>query len=379
MGRRHRRKFLMEPYNHPRTLPVVDSKKKTTFPVACFSTTASMNELLDKSTSSIPPLKKIQKPIMTVLDYEIVIKEPKIYHPRKKRFRTPAEKRKRKMEFRMRQQKELQLAEEKQLNHVMDPPAQWKDVWTLAAELRQDWSSTIDRLGPHRLPDPRAPPSQYRFQVLVSLIVMNDSSKELIVQSIIQNMIDDKNLDVHTIAEMDPEHLHVYLRNKVPYWKCRAQSIQSAAVILRDRYQCDLPRTAAEMTENLPGIGRRAGFLLENICWNTQSGIAVDRRYMFRILNLLQWTFRAQHPEMARWQLESWLPHSHWGDVYQLLVGLGQDIEQRPHTLLRKALSCSRPDEALQLLDKLGLDFRSLSTEKEELQERVNEVFRIQW
>jgi endonuclease-3 len=338
-----------------------------------------VNGILDKFIPSNPSLEESKKPIMSVFDYDLVMKEPKIIHIRRKRIRTPTERRERKMAFRARQMKELQLDEEKQMNHVMDPPAKWNDIWTLVRELRQDWSSTIDRLGPHRLPDPNAPPHQYRFQVLVSFIVMSESSKELVVKSIIQNMIDDKILDVHTIADMDPEHLYVFLRNKVSYWKTRAQSIHSAAVILRDQYQCDLPRTAAEMTANLPGIGRRDGFWLENICWNTQSGIPVDRRYMFRILNLLQWTFRAQHPEMARWQLESWLPHSHWGDVYQLFVGLGQDIEQRPHTILRKALSCSRPEEALQLLHKLGLDYRSVATEKEDLEERVNEVFRIQW
>lgn len=80
---------------------------------------------------------------------------------------------------------------------------------------------------------------------------------------------------------------------------------------------------------------------------------------MHRMFNQLHWVNSTQ-PEQTRLQLESWLPKEYWSAVNLVWVGFGQEVQQFQDKLLRKCLDCSKPKEALKLVQKLGLDYRKV-------------------
>jgi len=76
---------------------------------------------------------------------------------------------------------------------------------------------------------------------------------------------------------------------------------------------------------------------------------------MHRMFNELHWV-NTKTPEKTRQQLERWLPREKWSEVNYLWVGFGQELQQQKEKTLRKALSCSKPVDALELLKRLGMD-----------------------
>ena len=93
---------------------------------------------------------------------------------------------------------------------------------------------------------------------------------------------------------------------------------------------------------------------MENIAFGMSTGIGVDT-HMHRIFNELKWV-TSKTPEGTREQLEGWLPKEKWSNVNMLWVGFGQESQQQKEKMLKKALACSKPVEALKLLKKVGLD-----------------------
>ena len=87
------------------------------------------------------------------------------------------------------------------------------------------------------------------------------------------------------------------------------------------------------------------------------TGIDVQMHQIFRQIGLVQNT---KTPEQTRIQLESWLPKEQWPNFNLLFVGFCQEVHQQKQTMLKKALSCGRPEEALDLLTILGYDIENL-------------------
>jgi len=110
------------------------------------------------------------------------------------------------------------------------------------------------------------------------------------------------------------------------------------------------------MIRNLPGIGPKMAYIIENICWDKQTGIGVDT-HMQRLFPKIGWVSPdTKIPEQTRKQLESWLPHEFWGEVNLLWVGFGQEVQQEKQKSLRKALQSNRSFEALTLLRSVDFD-----------------------
>jgi len=93
------------------------------------------------------------------------------------------------------------------------------------------------------------------------------------------------------------------------------------------------------------------------------TGIAVDT-HVHRICNQLGWTghgAKTSTPEQTRRAIESWMPREIWHEVNVLLVGLGQEVQTEKRKLLAKALGCTRPHDAIELLGTLGIDVRRVT------------------
>lgn len=94
---------------------------------------------------------------------------------------------------------------------------------------------------------------------------------------------------------------------------------------------------------------------------------------MHRIFNILKWV-ESKTPEQTREQLEGWLPKERWCEVNMLWVGFGQESQQQKEKILKKALACSKPIEALGLLKKVGVDLKK-EGKKFGLEERIKDVY----
>lgn len=237
---------------------------------------------------------------------------------------------------------------------IVEPPAGWHEIYTLVQELRADRTAPCDHSGCEALPDRTQSPRDFRFQVLISLM-LSSQTKDATVGDAIRRMQHDQVLSVEKIHGMSAEKLNSYI-NKVGFHNNKTKYIKETVEILINNYHGEIPETAAEMMA-LPGVGPKMAYICESVAWNKSSGIGVDT-HMHRLFNLLGWVKNCKNPEQTRLQLQSWLPVEYWGEVNLLWVGFGQEVQQYPAKILRKSLQCSRPVDALKLLKRCGLDYR---------------------
>lgn len=254
----------------------------------------------------------------------------------------------------------IEPKQSKSSSNIIKAPINWLDTYTLVKELRHDRTAPCDHSGCEALPDKHTDPITRRFQVLMCLM-LSSQTKDAVVGAAIRTMQGDKVLNIHSVHQMDSATLDGYIQ-KVGFHNNKTKYIKEAVQILMDKYSGDIPRTASEMIQDLPGIGPKMAYIIESVAWGTQSGIGVDT-HMHRLFNLLHWVNKTNTPEKTRLQLESWLPQEYWAEVNILWVGFGQEVQQEKAKILRKALVCSRPKDALQLLKRCGLDYRKVGNE----------------
>ncbi len=270
------------------------------------------------------------------------------------------------------------------------PDKNWTSTYTLIQELRKDKTAPMDYDGGHALPQKEFGMKVYRYQVLTALM-LSSQTKDAVVGDAMRTLqsykFDNNNnnndnhddnhdksdlrrngLNVYSIHEMD----NVILSNmigKVGFYNNKTKYIKQTAKILIDEYDGDIPPNAQEMMK-LPGVGPKMAYIIESIVYNKSSGIGVDT-HMHRIFNDIKWVNKTKTPEQTREQLEGWLPKEKWGELNSLFVGFGQESTQQKEKILKKALGCSRPVDALALLRKVGMDVKKES-KKYGLEDDVN-------
>lgn len=234
------------------------------------------------------------------------------------------------------------------------PPNGWLEIYQLVEELRADRSAPVDTDGSEALPERQHGPKTYRFQVLVALMLSSQTKDAVVGESM--RRLQQHGLTVENIHHQTSHEKLNELIRKVGFHNNKTKYIKQSVEILLDKYAGDIPPTAAEMIELLPGVGPKMAFIVENVAWNKTTGIGVDT-HMHRMYNQLKWV-KSNNPEQTRKQLEAWLPNEYWSSVNLLWVGFGQEVQQQKAKMLRKALDSSRPKDALKLVNRLGLDYR---------------------
>jgi len=247
------------------------------------------------------------------------------------------------------------------------PPDNWEKIYKLVEELRADRSAPVDTDGGEALPQRHLGPVVYRFQVLIALM-LSSQTKDAVVGETMRKL-QEHGLTVENIHNTDHETLNGLI-GKVGFHNNKTKYIKSASEIIITKYNGDIPPTANEMME-LSGIGPKMAYIIESICFGSNSGIGVDT-HMHRIFNILKWV-NSKTPEQTREQLEGWLPREKWGEINVLWVGFGQESQQQKEKMLRKALACSTPKEALKLVQKCGLDVKK-EAKKYDLEDVVKSI-----
>lgn len=232
----------------------------------------------------------------------------------------------------------------------LEPPVGWESLYELVEELREDRTAPVDTDGGEALPQKERGEVIYRFQVLVALM-LSSQTKDAVVGETMRKL-QKEGLDVENINDMPAETLNALI-GKVGFHNNKTKYLKQTAKMLIDTYDGDIPKTSDEMMK-LPGVGPKMAYIIESIVFGVTNGIGVDT-HMHRMFNSIGWV-KSNTPEQTRVQLEGWLPADKWREVNVLWVGFGQESQQQKEKMLKKALACSKPHEAMNLLKRVGLD-----------------------
>ena len=232
----------------------------------------------------------------------------------------------------------------------LQPPPDWERIYALVTELRSDRTAPVDSDGASALPEKHLGEVVYRFQVLIALMLSSQTKDAVVGETM--RALQQHGLTVENIHKTDAEKLNSLI-GKVGFHNNKTKFIKQAAEIIIEQYNGDIPPTAEEMMA-LPGVGPKMAFIVEHIAFDRCTGIGVDT-HMHRMFNDLKWV-NSTNPEGTREELEGWLPREKWGEINVLWVGFGQETQQQKEKVLRKAINCSAPSEALKLMKKVRLD-----------------------
>lgn len=239
-------------------------------------------------------------------------------------------------------------------SHLPSLPPHFSSLHSLVLELRSDRTAPVDSNGAEALclRDP-SDPRVYRYHVLIALMLSSQTKDAQVGAAMRRLQASPGGLSVASVQAMDEATLKALIFG-VGFHNNKTKYIAQATRILEEKHGGDIPPTAEEMIADLPGVGPKMAYLVDNIAWGRVAGIGVDT-HMHRMFNLLGWV-KSKNPEDTRLQLEHWLPREHWGSVNLEWVGFGQETQQEKGKSVGKALGCSRPGDALRLMRRVGLD-----------------------
>jgi len=205
-------------------------------------------------------------------------------------------------------------------------PENWEQVYNHILEMRKDRTAPVDSMGCERAHDNTAEPKVQRFQCLVSLMLSSQTKDE--VNFAAMTRLKDNGLTVENLLKTDDETLGKLIY-PVGFWKNKVKFLKRTALILRDKYDFDIPDSIKDLC-SLPGVGPKMAYICMNIAWQKPTGIGVHT-HVHRIANRLNWVQGpkngpTKNPEETRKSLESWLPKCKWIEINWLFVGFGQEI-----------------------------------------------------
>ncbi|XP_066248123.1 endonuclease III-like protein 1 [Euwallacea similis] len=199
-------------------------------------------------------------------------------------------------------------------------PDNWEEVLKNLRDMRKNFDAPVDSLGCHKCSDETASPEVMRYQALLSLMLSSQTKDQVTHAAMLR--LREHGCTVENILKMSDEKLGKLIV-PVGFWKSKVKYIKKASEILKDQYNCDIPRTVEDLCK-LPGVGPKMAHLCMKTAWGETTGIGVDT-HVHRICNRLGWV-KTKTPEETRKALEDWLPFELWSEVNHLLVGFGQQI-----------------------------------------------------
>lgn len=239
-------------------------------------------------------------------------------------------------------------------------PKKWKYFYDMIAKMRAKKDAPVDTMGCHMLAAEGSTPKEQRFHILVSLMLSSQTKDQITASAMAR--LHQLPLTVEKIIETDISHLSDLIY-PVSFYRRKAETLRKSAMILKEQYESDVPKTIDELTA-LPGIGPKMAYLALQNAWDLNIGIGVDV-HVHRICNRLGWV-KSKTPEETRLALQDWLPREHWRDINPLLVGFGQTmcLPMRPRCsdcLLRNGCPASTAKERGQKMIKESFDSQDLN------------------
>ncbi|CAA7260929.1 unnamed protein product [Cyclocybe aegerita] len=204
-------------------------------------------------------------------------------------------------------------------------PSNWRETYDTIKAMRTRFVAPVDTMGCDQAQWKESDPKSRRYATLVSLMLSSQTKDEVTDAAVSKlRAALGGSLSVEAMIAADDSVISEAIA-KVGFWRRKTGYLKQAAIILRDQFHSDVPKTADELC-SLPGVGPKMAFLCLQIAWDLNHGIGVDV-HVHRITNLLGWHKPpTKNPEQTRLNLQSWLPKELHGDINHMLVGFGQVI-----------------------------------------------------
>jgi endonuclease III len=216
------------------------------------------------------------------------------------------------------------------------PPTDWEKIYAVVKEMRVNGAASnaaVDTMGCECLAEETANPRDKRYQTLTALMLSSqtkDTTTALAMKRLQSEVPPHRpgaplGLNLNNILAIEPSKLNELI-HAVGFHNNKTKYIKSTALILRDKFNSDIPNTIEGMT-SLPGVGPKMAYLCMSSAWGRDEGIGVDV-HVHRITNLWGWHGGAgtKGPEETRIALQKWLPRELWHEINWLLVGFGQTV-----------------------------------------------------
>ncbi|KAF9480900.1 DNA glycosylase, partial [Pholiota conissans] len=206
-------------------------------------------------------------------------------------------------------------------------PPKWREAYAVMKAQRSRFIAPVDTMGCQRAQVEETIPQNRRFATLVALMLSSQTRDQAMYAAVLKlREALGGSISVDAVIAADNSVILVAI-SSVGFLNKKAVYIKKAAVILRDKFDSDVPKTVDELC-SLPGVGPKMAFLTLEIAWGITTGIGVDV-HVHRITNLLGWHKpKTGKPEDTRLNLQSWLPKDLWRDINHMMVGFGQVICQ---------------------------------------------------
>ncbi|KAK1530320.1 HhH-GPD superfamily base excision DNA repair protein [Colletotrichum costaricense] len=215
----------------------------------------------------------------------------------------------------------------------IEPPTDWSQIYNTVKEMRLHGAArnaAVDTMGCERLFHPDASERDRRFHILIALMLSSQTKDTVNAVAMKRLMTElppheegaEGGLCLENVLAVEPALLNELIW-AVGFHNNKTKFIKAAAIILRDKFNSDIPDTIEGLT-SLPGVGPKMAYLCLSAAWDRTEGIGVDV-HVHRITNLWGW-HKTTQPEATRHALQSWLPKDKWREINWLLVGFGQTV-----------------------------------------------------
>ena len=237
------------------------------------------------------------------------------------------------------------------------PKSDWLQTYRLVEELRADRTAPVDVFGSEALPQrpPEVTQEVFRFQSLVALMLSSQTKDPVVGRAIrrLQTELKPHGLCLAGVRAASEEKIRELIYG-VGFYNNKAKYIKRSADLISEQFSGNVPSDYTGLV-SLPGVGPKMALIILDVAFGECLGVSIDT-HLHRMLGQLGWTKNAKNPDDTRRQLESWLPREYWPGMNLVWVGLGQEVREERGKLLRKAVACSAPEEAIKLLRKFGVD-----------------------
>jgi len=186
---------------------------------------------------------------------------------------------------------------------LLPMPTDFATLHSLVTELRSDRTAPVDSNGAEELcqivPDD---PTVFRYHALVALMLSSQTKDQQVGDAMRRLQAHPSGgLTIQSISAMTEETLKTLIYG-VGFHNNKTIYIKKTTAILVNKYNSDIPPTADEMINDLPGVGPKMAFLIDQIAWKRPPvGIGVDT-HMHRIFNVIKWV-ESKNPEDTRLQV----------------------------------------------------------------------------
>jgi len=157
------------------------------------------------------------------------------------------------------------------------------------------------------------------FKILIATILSartNDKTTAIVCKKLFAKVNSAKDLEKLNVKQIEK------LIYPVGFYKNKAKYLKKLPVVLKKKFNNELPRTIEELIE-LPGVGRKTANLVMAVAFKIPA-ICVDV-HVNRIMNRFGY-IKTKNPLETEMALRKKLPKKYWLKINYIIVAFGQNL-----------------------------------------------------